>query len=52
MRSEERISFLKKRNKKLLLCSLMRLTGTEANESFSVLFFKKELLPWFNDDWH
>jgi hypothetical protein len=44
--SEGSISFLKKRNKKLLLCRLMRLTGTEANKSFLVLFFKNELLPW------
>jgi len=43
------ISFLKKRNKKLLLCWLtlrIRLARIEASKSFLVLFFKKELLSW------
>jgi hypothetical protein len=43
------ISFLKKRNKKLLLCWLTRLiraARTDASKSFLVLFFKKELLSW------
>jgi hypothetical protein len=42
------ISFLKKRNKKLLLAWLTRharSVRTEASKSFLVLFFKKELLP-------
>jgi hypothetical protein len=42
------ISFLKKRNKKLLLSELTRMvrpSRTEASKSFLVLFFKKELLP-------
>jgi hypothetical protein len=41
------ISFLKKRNKKLLLCwltRLIRLARIEESKSFLVLFFKKELL--------
>jgi hypothetical protein len=41
------ISFLKKRNKKLLLAwftRAIRLASTEASKSFLVLFFKKELL--------
>jgi hypothetical protein len=41
------ISFLKKRNKKLLLCWLTRQersARTETSKSFLVLFFKKELL--------
>jgi hypothetical protein len=44
------ISFLKKRNKKLLLVGgarLLRLARSEANKSFLVLFFKKELLPYW-----
>jgi hypothetical protein len=43
------ISFLKKRNKKLLFVWLTRLRRpirTEASKRFLVLFFKKELLPW------
>jgi hypothetical protein len=42
------ISFLKKRNKKLLLLWLTRLIRSAriaASRSFLVLFFKKELLP-------
>jgi hypothetical protein len=42
------ISFLKKRNKKLLLCWLKRprrSSWAEISKSFLVLFFKKELLP-------
>jgi hypothetical protein len=42
------ISFLKKRNKKLLpllgKCNFT-MAGIESNKSFLVLFFKKELLP-------
>jgi len=43
------ISFLKKRNKKLLLAWLTRTIitmRTETSKSFLVLFFKKELLPF------
>jgi hypothetical protein len=45
---EGSISFLKKRNKKLLLswlCERYDLLVTVENQSFLVLFFKKELLP-------
>jgi len=48
MGKEASISFLKKRNKKLLFCWLtrpIRWTRSETNKSFLVLFFKKELLP-------
>jgi hypothetical protein len=44
---EGSISFLKKRNKKLLLCWLTWLVSSMRNaagKSFLVLFFKKELL--------
>jgi hypothetical protein len=44
---EGSISFLEKRNKKLLLCWLTRRersVRTETSKSFLVLFFKKELL--------
>jgi hypothetical protein len=48
------ISFLKKRNKKLLIIlslAALKKEGSELrlrtrNKSFLVLFFKKELLPW------
>jgi hypothetical protein len=47
MRQEGSISFLKKRNKKLLLVDAdERSPWTEMSKSFLVLFFKKELLPW------
>jgi hypothetical protein len=43
---EGSISFLKKRNKKLLLFKLAAATAsTPVSKSFLVLFFKKELLP-------
>jgi hypothetical protein len=41
------ISFLKKRNKKLLMVDAAgRSPRTEKSKNFLVLFFKKELLPW------
>jgi hypothetical protein len=53
MKKEGSISFLKKRNKKLLTvaCSTRVERGArmlpETDKSFLVLFFKKELLPCF-----
>jgi hypothetical protein len=50
-REEGSTSFLKKRSKKLLIMLRLRRLKREATalviKSFLVLFFKKELLPWF-----
>jgi hypothetical protein len=43
---EGRISFLKKRNKKLLVFLVDAAARTRVSKSFLVLFFKKELLSF------
>jgi len=48
-RKTGRCSFLKKRTKKRLLLGMRTDRAgrvKQTNESFLVLFFKKELLPW------